>query len=64
MDISLLLKIAGVGLLVAVAHQILQRSGREEQALLLSLTGVVFVLLILVGEIGQLFTEIRGIFGI
>lgn len=64
MDISLLMKIAGVGLIIAVAYQILQRSGREEQALLLSLTGVVFVLLILVGEIGDLFTKIRGIFGI
>lgn len=64
MDISIILKIAGVGLLIAVAYQILQRSGREEQALLLSLAGVVFVLLILVGEIGELFEKIRGIFGI
>ncbi len=64
MDISIIFKIAGVGLLIAVAHQILQRSGRDEQALLLSLAGVVFVLLILVGEIGELFTKIRGIFGI
>ncbi|MBP3378950.1 MAG: stage III sporulation protein AC [Clostridia bacterium] len=64
MDISIIFKIAGIGLLIAVAYQILQRSGREEQALLLSLTGVVFVLLILVGEIGDLFNKIRGIFGI
>ena len=64
MDISIIFKIAGVGLLIAVAHQILQRSGRDEQALLLSLAGAVFVLLILVGEIGELFTKIRGIFGI
>lgn len=64
MDISLIFKIAGVGMLVAVSYQILQRAGREEQALLLSLTGVVLVLLVLVGKIGELFGEIRSIFGI
>ncbi len=64
MDVSLIFKIAGVGMLVAVSYQILQRSGRDEQALLLSLSGVVFVLLILIGKIGDLFGEIRSIFGI
>lgn len=64
MDISLLIKIAGVSMLVAVTYQVLQRSGREEQALLISLTGVVFILIILVGEIGDLLNKIRGIFGI
>jgi len=64
LDISLLLKIAGAGILIAVSYQILQRAGRDEQAMLLSLTGVIFVLLILIGKIGDLFTEIRSIFGI
>ena len=64
MDVSLLFKIAGVGMLIAVSYQILQRAGREEQAMLLSLTGVVFVLLILIGKIGELFGEIRSVFGI
>lgn len=64
MDVSLLLKLAGVGILIAVTYQILQRAGRDEQALLLSLTGVVLVLLILVGKIGELYGEIRSIFGI
>lgn len=64
MEVSLLFKIAGVGILIAVSYQILQRAGREEQAMLLSLTGVVFVLLILIGKIGELFGEIRSIFGI
>lgn len=64
MDVSLLFKIAGIGMLIAVSYQILQRAGRDEQAMLLSLTGVVFVLLILVGKIGELFGEIRSIFGI
>lgn len=64
MEVSLLFKIAGIGILIAVSYQILQRAGREEQAMLLSLTGIVFVLLILVGKIGELFGEIRSIFGI
>ena len=64
MEVSLLFKIAGVGILIAVSYQILQRTGRDEQAMLLSLSGVVFVLLILIGKIGELFGEIRSIFGI
>ncbi len=64
MDVSLLFKIAGIGMLIAVSYQILQRAGRDEQAMLLSLTGVVFVLLILVGKIGELFGEIRTVFGL
>ena len=64
MDVAILLKIAGVGLLIAVSYQILQRTGRDEQALLLSLAGIVFVLLILIGKIGDLLMEIRSIFGI
>ena len=64
MDITLLFKIAGVGFLIAVAYQILSKCGRDEQALLLSLTGIVVVMLILVGKIGELFTEIRTVFGL
>ena len=64
MDISFLLKIIGAGILIAVSHQILQRAGREEQAMLLSLTGVVIVLLTLIGKISDLFMQIRTIFGI
>ncbi len=64
MDVAILLKIAGVGLLIAVSYQILQRTGRDEQALLLSLAGIVFVLILLIGKIGDLLSEIRSIFGI
>lgn len=64
MEISLLFRIAGVGLTVAVGCQLLQRAGRDEQSLLLSLAGIVFVLLLLVGKIGELFSEIRTIFGL
>lgn len=64
MDISLLFRIAGVGILIAVGCQLLSRSGREEQSLLLSLAGIVFVMLMIVEKIGDLFGEIRTIFGL
>ena len=64
MDVTLLFRIAGVGFLIAVAHQILQKSGRDEMALLLSLSGIVAVLFLLVGKIGELFGEIRTVFGL
>ena len=64
MDATLIFKIAGVGMIVAVSHQILQRAGREDQALMLSLTGIVLMLLVIIGKVGELFAAIRSIFGI
>ncbi|HBL85187.1 MAG: stage III sporulation protein AC [Clostridiales bacterium GWF2_38_85] len=63
MQIALLLKIAGVGLLVSVAYQILHKSGREEQATFISIAGVIIVMLLLVSEIDNLFSTIRSVFG-
>ncbi len=64
MDISLILKAAGVGLIVSVVCQILSKSGREEQSMLVSVAGVIIVLLMLVKEIGSLIDTIRKIFGL
>ena len=64
MDVSLIIKIAGVGMLIAVTSQILQRAGRDEQAMMLSLAGIVLVLLLIVGVIGTLYGKIGDIFGI
>lgn len=64
MDISLIMKVAGIGMIVTVACQILGKAGRDEQATLLSMTGIVVVLILLVGEIGTLFAAIREVFGI
>lgn len=64
MNIALVLKVAGVGLVVAVAYQILQKSGRDVLATYVSLAGVVIVMLLLVSEIDSLFRTIRRIFGI
>ncbi len=64
MNITLVLKIAGVGLLVAITCQILQRTGRDEQATYVSVAGVIIVMLMLISEIGSLFNSIRSVFGI
>ena len=63
MDISLIVKVAGVGILVSVATQILSKSGRDEQSMLVTLTGIVVVLLLLVDEIALLFDRICTVFG-
>ena len=64
MDIDIILKVAGVGLTVAVICQILSRAGREEQSVLVSITGIVIIFLLLVREIGTLISELRGVFGL
>ncbi len=64
MDVAIIMKIAGVGILVAVVCQILTKAGREEQAMLVSLAGVVIVLLMLVKEIATLLNTVRTLFGI
>ncbi len=63
MDVSLILRVAGVGLLVAIAAQILSKSGRDEQATFVTIAGIVVVFLMLVREIGALFDLIRSTFG-
>lgn len=63
MDVSLILRVAGVGLLVAIAAQILSKSGRDEQATFVGIAGAIVVFLMLVQEIGELFSTVRDIFG-
>jgi stage III sporulation protein AC len=62
MDITLILKIAGVGLIVSAASAILNKTGRDEQAMLLVVAGIIIVMLMLVGEIGALIDTVRGTF--
>jgi stage III sporulation protein AC len=64
MEIGLLLKIAGVGVLVSITSVILNKSGRDEQAMLVTVAGIVVVMLMLVGEIGALFDTVRSVFGV
>ena len=63
MDITLILKIAGIGILVAAASAILNKSGRDEQAAFVGVAGIVVVMLMLVGEIGELIDTVRSVFG-
>ena len=64
MDVDLIFKIAAVGILVAVLNQLLIRSGREEQAMMTTLAGLVVVMMILVREISGLFQLIKTLFDI
>ena len=64
MDISIILKTAGIGLLVSAAYMLLSRSGREEMAMLVSLAGIIIILLMIVDEATDLINGIRRAFGI
>lgn len=63
MDVELILKVAGIGMIVAVICQILSRIGREDQANLVSLTGIILILLVLAEKIGELIAMLREVFG-
>ncbi len=62
MNIDLLFKIAAIGILVAVLHQVLVRAGREDQAMMTTLAGLVIVLTMVIQEISTLFETVRTIF--
>ena len=64
MDISLILKIAGVGIIVTVICQILSKAGMDEQATYVSLAGIIVALMLLLGEIGELLESVKDVFGI
>ena len=59
MDIDLLFKIAGIGILVAVLNQVLNKAGREDQAMI---TGIVIVLMLVITQISNLFETVRTVF--
>ena len=62
MDVDLIFKIAAIGILVAVLNQLLVRSGREEQAMMTTLAGLVVVLVMVVQEISSLFDLVKNLF--
>ena len=62
MDVDLIFKIAAIGIIVAVLNQVLIRAGREEQAMMTTLAGLVVVLMILVQEIANLFALVKSLF--
>lgn len=62
MDIDLIFKIAAIGMIVSILNQVLIRSGRDEQATMTTLAGLVVVLMILAREIAELFTLVKELF--
>lgn len=62
MDIELIFRIAAVGIIVSILNQVLSRSGREEQATMTTLAGLVVVLMMVVQKISELFDLVKGLF--
>ena len=63
MDVDLIFRIAAVGILVAVLGQLLTRSGRDEQALMTTLAGLIVVLMLIVEQISRLYSMMKSVFG-
>lgn len=64
MDVDLIFKIAAIGIIVAVLNQVLIRSGREEQAMLTTLAGLIVVLMMMITQISTLFETVKAVFGL
>lgn len=64
MEVDLIFRIAGIGIIVAVLNILLQRSGRDEQAMMTTIAGLVVVMMMLIKEIAALFETIREVFSI
>ena len=64
MDVDLIMKVAGIGMIVAVVCQVLGKVGREEQATLVSITGIVIILVIIIDSIGEMLDSLKRIFGL
>ena len=64
MDINLIFKIAGIGILVSVVYQILVKAGREDQAMMVTLAGMIIVLSLIIKEISTLFETVQAVFAL
>lgn len=64
MNVDFIFKIVAIGIVVAVLNQLLQRSGREEQAMMTTIAGLIVVLMMIVTEISNLFDTIKSIFNL
>ena len=64
MDIDLIFKIAGIGMIVSVLSIVLKKSDREEQAMMTVLAGLVVVLMLIIEQIGDLFETVKAVFGL
>ena len=64
MNVDFIFKIAAIGIVVAVLNQLLQRSGREEQAMMTTIAGLIVVLMMIIQQIDVLFKSIKSIFNL
>ncbi len=64
MEIDLIFKIAGTGIIVAVLNLVLKRAEREEQAMMTTLAGLIVVLMLIIDQISELFDTIKSVFGV
>lgn len=64
MDIDLILKVAGVGMIITVVCQIMAKAGKEEQSGMVSLAGMVIILILIAERVGDLIRTLRAAFGI
>ena len=64
MDIEFIFKIAAIGIIIAVLNMVLIRSGREEQAMLTTLAGVIVVLMMIIPQISNLFSTVKSLFNL
>ena len=63
MDVDLIFKIAAIGIIVSILNQLLVRSGREEQAMMTTLAGLIVVMMMIIEQINRMFTLIKSTFG-
>ena len=64
MSVDLVLKVAGIGLLVSILTQVLSKTGRDDHAGLISLAGILIILVLILGKLSELISIIQGIFGL
>ncbi len=64
MDVDLIFKIAGIGIIVAVLNLVLKRAEREEQAMMTTLAGLIVVLMMIISSISELFDTVKTVFGL
>ena len=64
MEVDLIFKIAAIGIIVSVLNQVLIRSGREEQATMKTLAGLIVVLMMMIYQIEELFDTVKNVFGL
>ena len=64
MDIDLILKVAGIGMIITVVCQVMSRAGRDEQSTLVSLAGTVIIFILIAERVGELISTLRRVFGL